>query len=249
MRIINGIVIRQRDVGDNDKYVDILTAEGVIEVLVKGVRKINSKTGSSSQLFAYSKFCINEKGERNILNSAEPIHIFYDLRNSLKKIALASYFADIIKYCVTDERRSSDVMRLFLNTLYFLEKDLRTYDFLKSLFELRFISEIGMMPDIVACTGCGSFESDKVYFSIKNSNFYCSDCFLYTQNYDIIEGSLSFLRAVRHIVLSDFERLFNFRVSDNVQKKLSYFSERYIIHHLERKFNTLEFYKSIEDME
>ena len=55
----DGIVLRERTVGDTGKFIDILTRDyGVIELSVRGVRKINSKSGSGTQLFAYSKFSL-----------------------------------------------------------------------------------------------------------------------------------------------------------------------------------------------
>jgi DNA repair protein RecO (recombination protein O) len=53
------------------------------------------------------------------------------------------------------------------------------------------------------------------------------------------------LSAIRHIVLADFDRLFNFRISDSVQLRLSAVSEAYLISHLERRFPTLDFYKTL----
>ncbi len=249
MKTINGIVIKQRSFGESDKFADILTNEGIIEIPVKGVKKITSKNSSSVQLFAYSRFCIDERNGRKFLNSAEPIHIFYGLRDNLKKLSLASYFADILKYCITSEMQNNNVLRLFLNTLYFLEKDSEKCDFLKSVFELRLLSEIGLMPDVLACRKCGAFEPDEIYFSITESNFCCKDCHANSpENETGITAPLSLLKAVRHIVLSDLNRIFSFRISDEIQHKLSYLSEQYIISHLERNFSTLTFYKSVKDM-
>ncbi|HEZ7987341.1 MAG TPA: DNA repair protein RecO, partial [Ruminococcus sp.] len=122
-----GIVLKERIVGEQDKFIDILTKEsGILEISVKGARKINGKSGSSTQLFAYSRFCINQKGERFFLNSVEPIHIFYGLRSSLTKISLASYFAEVLRYCVDSEAYGGNITRLFLNTLYYMENDLRS---------------------------------------------------------------------------------------------------------------------------
>ena len=89
MIIQEGIVLRERLVGEHDKFLDVLTKNsGIIEITAKGAGKIGGKSRSSAQLFAYSKFCLNKKGDRYYLNSAEPIHIFYGLRDSLEKIAL-----------------------------------------------------------------------------------------------------------------------------------------------------------------
>ena len=150
---------------------------GVIEVSVKGARKINGKSGSSTQLLAYSRFCIDKRGSYLYLNSAEPIHIFYGLRESLSKISLASYFAEVMRFCIKPEAQNKDIMRLMLNCLYYLEKEERSESFLKAVFELRLMSEIGYMPDIVACRSCGVFEPQELFFCISDGGFFCADCF------------------------------------------------------------------------
>ncbi|MBQ8297069.1 MAG: DNA repair protein RecO [Ruminococcus sp.] len=252
MLTIEGIVLKERSVGEQDKFIDILTKEsGVLELSVKGAKKINGKSASSTQLFAYSRFCVQQRKDRFYLNSAEPIHIFYNLRSSLSGLSLAAYFAEILKFCCTEEHSGNgDVMRLFLNTLHYLEKNLRSEKLLKSIFELRLMSEIGYMPDILACRRCGCYEPEKLFFFLNDGDFCCLDCFADSESSvgktDYFKIKLPVLNAVRHIVLADFDRLFNFRVSEAVQSELSAISEAYLTRHLERSFNTLNFYKSID---
>lgn len=246
MTTVKGIVIKERSAGEQDKFIDVLTEEyGVIELTVKGAKKISGKSGSSAQLFAYSNFCYNQRRNYLILNSAEPIRIFYGLRNSLSKISLASYFADVLRFCIKPETQNVGIMRLFLNTLHFLEKDLRDEKMLKAVFELRLMSETGFMPDILACRDCGLFEPSEIFFSVRESCFYCPDCF--HGNPDAwYKVKISVLSAMRHILLSDFSRLYNFRTSDETMNKLSVIAENYLISHLERNFPTLDFYKSLK---
>ena len=246
MIIVEGIVLKERSVGEQDKFIDILTKEnGLVELSVKGARKINGKSGSSTQLFAYSRFCVNKRGDRLFLNSAEPIHIFYGLRDSLTKISLASYFAEILRFCIKSDSNSADILRLFLNTLHFLENGQRNELLLKSVFELRLLSELGFMPDVVACRGCGVFEPQELFFAIDGSGFYCSDCYRSDTDTGYFKVTLPVLSALRHIVLSDFDRLFNFRVTEKIQEKLSELSETMLLLHTEREFRTLDFYKSM----
>ncbi len=248
MITVEGIVLKERSVGEQDKFIDILTKDnGVLEISVKGAKKINGKSGASTQLFAYSRFCIQQRRERLYLNSAEPIHIFYDLRGSLSRISLASYFADVLRCCIQQQTQNGDVMRLFLNTLHYLEKNQRSEKLLKSIFELRLMSEIGYMPDVLACRGCGIYEPSELFFSIGSGGFYCSDCYSADDSYEgFYKIKLSVLNTIRHIVLVDFDRLFNFKISDYVQERLSEISESYLLSHLERGFATLDFYKSLD---
>lgn len=245
MTTIEGIVLKERHFGEQDKFIDILTKDrGVMELPVKGARKINGRMSAATQLFAYSRFCFEQKKNRLYINSVEPIHIFYGLRNSLSAISLASYFADIVRFCTPELISSENIARLFLNTLHYLEKNLRSELLLKSIFELRLMSETGFMPDVLGCRICGDFEPQELYFSVKNGGFLCKNCCNSLDEYSF-KMKLPVLQTVRHIILADFDRLFNFRISDNTLERLSVFSESYIISHLERNFNTLDFYKSL----
>lgn len=246
MTITEGIVLKERNVGEQDKFIDILTKEhGLMEISVKGARKINGKSGSSAQLFAYSRFCVDKRRDRFYLNSAEPIHIFYGLRESVSRISLAGYFAEVLRYTTAELTDSGNVLRLFLNTLHFLENGTRNEMHLKSIFEFRLMSEIGFMPDVVACRSCGVFEPETLYFGIRDGGFFCDDCFDGSDTEDYREINISVLSAVRHIVLADMGRIFNFRLSDESMSVLASLSEEYLVSHLERHFPTLDFYRSV----
>lgn len=248
MTTIEGIVLKERAFGEQDKFIDVLTRDrGLLELPVKGARKINGKFSAPTQLFAYSRFCYDQRKDRLFLNSAETIHIFYGLRNSLSAISLAGYFSDVLRYSVAELTESENVLRLCLNTLHYLEKGLRNEKLLKSVFELRLMSEIGFMPDILGCRCCGVFEPEELYFSVSDGSFLCSECCPPELRENNFRFTLPVLLAVRHIILADFNSLFSFRVSENVLERLSEFSESYIISHLERNFKTLDFYKSLND--
>lgn len=245
---VKGLVLRETPYGENDKFIDILTAEnGIMEIAVKGARKINSKSGSATQLFAYSTFCVNSRGDRYYLNSTEPIKIFYDLRLDIEKLSLASYFSELVRYSVTSQQPTEEVLRLFLNTLHFLTNGERSIALLKSIFELRFMSEIGMMPDLVACSRCLAYEKEKMYLNVSSGKLLCSDCVSEeeTINPDLMMMSKSLLYTVRFIILTDFERIFSFSLKGETLQQLNELSERFVLTQLDRKFPTLDFYKSM----
>ena len=89
---------------------------------------------------------------------------------------------------------------------------------------------------------CKCIIDNKVHSSIgKGLLCYCA----FEEGDNFIKMKLPVLRAVRHIVLAGYDRLYNFRVSDDTMQKLAYTAENYLIAHLERNFRTLDFYKSL----
>ena len=202
-----GVVIGERAYGENDKFIDVFTKDyGIIEVTVKGGRKLNSKNSASTALFAYSKFCVSNRGERYYLNSSEIENTFYNLRLDIKKLALASYFAELLKYTVLSydsDKAYEIILKLLLNTLYYLEKDTHNIMLLKSIFELRLLSEIGLIPNLIGCSICNVYSHSKMYFDIQEGKLYCGDCFSKSEGYNIIALNESTLSALRHISLAD----------------------------------------------
>ncbi len=246
MLTVKGLVLSQKILGEQDKFIDILTAEyGVLEILVKGSGKINSKTGSATQLFAYSEFCMNDvsKGIR-ILNSVKPIQIFYPLRKSVTAVALASYFSQIVLFSVLPKNGTPEILRLFLNCLHYLSEQTMTETHLKAIFELRIASLLGFMPDVVMCRNCGEYLPETIVFSVEDGCFFCEHC-VPPRKRNYIMMPAGGLLAVRHIVLSDFEKIFSFRISERCEKPFCKFAEEFLSYHLDREFPTLSYYKAI----
>lgn len=250
MLTVKGVVLMQRQVGEQDRFIDILTAEcGMLEVLVKGAGKLSSKTGSATQLFAYSEFCLGDrkKGVR-ILNSVSPISIFYGLRSSVSAVALASYFSQVIQFSVLPRAGTPEILRLMLNCLHFLSEKNADEAHLKAIFELRMASLLGFMPDVVMCRSCGAYLPETLLFSVEDGWFCCKDCHEDAEEMrtwiEMPSGSLS---AVRHIVLSDFERIFSFRLGDAAKAPLYAFAEAFLQYHIDRRFPALDYYRTLRN--
>ncbi len=247
MLTVKGVVLTQRQIGEQDCFVDILTEDrGVLEVLVKGAGKINSKSGSGVQLFAYSEFCLRSAKKGYALNSVAPIRIFYKLRSSVTAVALASYFAQILKFSVLPQKNAPEILRLFLNCLHYLSEGAYPEAQLKSVFELRIAALLGFMPDVVMCRKCGCYLPETLCFSIENGGFYCKECYTPSDSEALfVEMSSGTLQAIRHIVLRDLERIFAFRLKEQCSKELHTFSEAFLRYHMDARFTTLEFYHTL----
>lgn len=241
-----GIVIRERPVRENDKYIEILSEDlGIIEALVRGGRKITSKNCAATQLLTYSTLCLNKTNSGYVVNSSQVLNTFYNIRLDVKKLALSAYFSDILRYTTPPEEPAKNVLRLFLNTLYFLDVGTRDTEQMKIVFELRIMCEIGLMPDLIGCHNCYKCEADEMYFNLYEGRLCCKDCLTERENYQSRVLTRDMLHTVRYICLSDFEKIFYFKISEECQNKLSSITETYMKYQFNKAFATLDYYRKI----
>lgn len=245
---VDGIVIGKRDIGENNCFLDVLTDEyGVIEATAHGVKKVNSKNAPSTGLFSYAKFCFNKTNLRYTVNSAEPVCSFFGLSSDLKKFSLAVYLADIIKYTSASEENGEEILRFFAITLYTLEKEKADCDIIKATFEFRIAAMLGFLPDLRACRCCGEYVNGKMFFSYEGNNLICGDCAEKENNqYEKLKELLpDLLHTMRFVVYSAPEKVYGFNLKGNTRKEFTVFAEEYLLSHLGRGFNTLDYYKNL----
>ena len=240
---VKGLVIRETAYGESDKIVDLLTENGVLTVRARGVRKSSSKYAALAQLFAYGEYCLRQSGERFFLDSAVPISLFYGLRNDLEALALASYFAELTQRIATAQSQPQ-LLRLFLHCLHYLSEQTRPLSQIQAIFELRLVTELGHMPNLLCCTLCGEYLPSHLTLRVTYGDFLCKDCTLHSDVSDFHVKS-PVLLAARHIVFSDFEKLFLFKLDEKNLSELCAYSECYVKQTLDISCQALRFYHSL----
>lgn len=237
----DGLIIREKSTGEQNKSVTVLTRDyGIVRAYVYGAKKIGSRTGAATQLFAFSELGIKESRGSYIIEAAKPKEVFFNLRKDINKIALAQYFAELSECIVPEGENAEDYLKLILNSLMLLMEEKRDEKLIKSVFELSILSMGGYMPNIVACDECGKYEDEFMFFDTSSGNIFCSECKAYG-----LKVPMSVISAVRHIVLSDRQKIFNFNLSESSLSALSDLAEKYMLATLQRKFKTLDFYHTI----
>lgn len=250
----DGIVVGRREIGENSCFIDILTDEqGIVEATAHGAKKINSNLLSSASLFSFSTFCLNKNKLRYTVNSAKPKYGFHKLGSDIEKLALASYFAQAVKFCTPSEQNQREENRD--SVVRFLAVSLfetlragggRTLGSVKAAFELRYSVILGFAPNLVACHNCGHYECDSgMYFLPRKSKLVCADCLNPEFEGELVLLFPETLAAMRNIVFSPLDRCFKFTISGDPEKQLSKIAEDYFLYRTERTFTALEYYKKL----
>lgn len=257
---IDGLVLRMKNSGENDKLISVLTAEqGRISVIVKGGRSLKSVSLSATQLFAYSNFEINDRNGFKWLHRAAPIRQFDGLTGSIEKISLASYFASVAEELSGENEPANDILRLTLNAFHALEKDTKTPAQIKACYEIQAAALSGFMPDVSGCQLCnGKNNDDVLYLDVMNGRLLCSECMNKASNKavrdmarseDIREAivmlpvSRGVVDALRYVLSVDSRKMLGFELSKDDLYDFSRCAETYLLSHLGHGFDTLEFYK------
>lgn len=245
----NGIVIREKMLNDDNRILTILTDHyGVIQAYVKTVKRLNSRVAASTELLSYSNFVLFAYKERYTVDRADSIKLFFQLRMDLEKLALSSYFSELMVELAPESENTEEYLRFFLNSLYMLEENKRSADFMKPVFELRLLTMAGYMPDLIACHVCGDFSGDKVYFLPRQGCLCCSACWESGMQQYKIEISETHLSAMRHIIYAKMETVFQFKMSSQGLKYLGWVCEQFVYAQLEKRFQSLEFYNSLRSL-
>lgn len=246
-----GLVLKQRSIGENDRILVILSRDrGIIEVSARGVKRMRSPLAAGSQVLCYSEFCIFQGKKYDTLDSAEVLHSFYDLRLDVTRLSLATYFCDLTHYLSPQPENAWSSLRLLLNTLSLLEQQKRDMTLLKAIFELRMMSLSGFMPDLVGCCACGEYEKEGMYFLPVEARLLCTDCFEQKARVPGVRENLlkytatpPVLHAMRHILYSDEEKLFRFQLKGDSLKQLEFICENYVLIQTDQRFRSLDVYR------
>lgn len=240
----DGLVLRAQNIGENDRLIYVLTrTQGVVHAFVRGARKVSGRMLSSTQPFAYSRFVFFKSKDKLVVDEAETVKIFFKFGEDVQKIALAYYFAELALALSPVGDNAESFLRLALNSLNFLTEEKRNCFLLKATFELRILALAGYMPNLLGCNECGAYESGRMFFLPKDGLLLCGACSRQPQGTEIKPGVLT---AMRHVIYSDFEKLFSFSLSDEGSREFSSVTERFLLLQTDRKFSSLDFYKSLE---
>ena len=239
-----GLIIREKNIGESDKLITVLSRKfGVIKAYVSGARSIKSKRGTATSLLSYSSITFKKKGDSLRVVEATPIEVFFKTGDDIEGLSLAQYFCELAGFHTPSDENSEQVLRLFLNALYFICEKKRNIHLIKAIVELRLMSLIGYMPNLVACKECMKYENDLMYFDTSEGCLYCFGCVPHDKSFALINVTL--IMAMRHIVYSDFSKVFSFTLPDDAAVALSSITEKYLINKTEYNLKTLQFFKSL----
>lgn len=239
-----GLILTEQTIGENDKLVTVLTrSNGIIRCFVKGAKLLKGRRCTATQSLGYSRLSIFSGREKYIIDEAEPIELFFNLRTDIEKLSLAQYFCELAMYIVPENSPADEYLSLILNSLFLLSNQKRPDLMIKAVYEMRLLSIAGYMPNLVCCDKCKCYGADIMYFIFGEGKLMCSKCF--KRDSDAMPLSRGTLTAMRYSIYAEPKKIFSFSISNNSLMAFADCAEKFLLTTIDHHFKSLDFYKRV----
>lgn len=220
------IILKEIPYKENDKILHALSkTNGRIQLIAKGCKKNNSHLINVSQIFAYSKCSLYKSKDMYIIDSAELIESFYNIRNDMDSFIYANYILELINYVAQENQIDEKVFNMTVKMLKCLSVFKNDFDKLTSAYELKLVSMLGYKPDFNYCISCGGKIKGSAIFSIVEGGFYCLECKCYSNGINIEYSEILTLDRILKTKFEDISSLksINRKIINIIRQFLFYY--------------------------
>lgn len=171
---IEGIVLRSRDYREHDAILTVLTRQGRIEFVARGLRKLTSKNAASAQLFQRSLFYYNET-QRGLqsLKMCEMQEGFRHIREDLLLSAICEVMCEVM--VKTDMEEADAMYELLLASMRRVEQNTQPLAML-GLFMALMLHQNGIEAYVEGCVHCHR-QNHICALSLRDGGFICEACY------------------------------------------------------------------------
>ena len=240
------LVLRETKYKEADKILTVLTEdEGKLTVSARGIMRRGSRIAAACQLLTFSEMTLFENRGRWYVQEAQTVEQFLGLREDIARLSLGTYFAELLEAASDEDSPNPEVLRLGLNSLFALSGGLFSPEHIKAVFEARLMCLSGYEPALEACPVCGKEGMASPVFSTLGGTVLCGKCRSaeYGETFPLCESSLA---ALRHISGAESKKIFSFTLEGAAAKRLYAACEAYVQAQLERRFASLDYWKSVK---
>lgn len=229
---VSALVIRQRNLGEADRILTLLTRErGKLSAVAKGVKRPRSKLAAGLQLFSHASVQLAAGRSLEIITQVQPVSLFYHLREDLGRYAHASYISELADGLTEEQHTDPSVFELLLATLTALDSGGDPATLVRG-FELKLLTHLGYGPELDACVVCGlEIEGGEVGFSAAEGGVVCRRCVGARGAGPLAPPAL---RAMRDLLAAAPGQLVGRRLTSAVASQLERVMRAYVDYRVER---------------
>lgn len=235
---LTGMVLSAVPVGEYDRRIVLLTKErGKVSAFARGARRPNSPLVAASNPFAFGQFEAYEGRSSYTVVKADISNYFRDLAADFEGAYYGFYFMEIADYYARENVDEVHMLKLLYQSLRALESPSLDNRLVRRVFELKAMAVNGEAPNVFTCLRCGK-EKELRYFHVKSGGTLCGECAGQMMQARVLDGSA--LYTLQYIISARIEKLYTFKVSEEVLAGLSQILDEYMAFYIDREFHALQ---------
>lgn len=244
---VTGMVLSVMPVGEYDKRLVILTKEkGKIHGFARGAKRPGNSLMAPSQLFVFGEFMLIEGKNAYTVVSAKVQNYFEELRKDMDATCYGCYFLEFADYYGRENADDLEMLKLLYQTVRALCKKTIPYPLIRCIYELKIMVVNGEYPECFECVNCHSSDN-LLLFSAQRRGMLCGSC-QKQGGMNAVPVSPAALYTLQYIISAPVEKLYTFRVSEEVLENIKNVMFRYRNMYIERKFKSLEVLTLMENL-
>lgn len=224
LKKIRGIVVSEVPYKDSSKVLNILCKEGVIGVVSKGCKRINSPLRVISNKLTLGEYVIYyNESKLSTLKEGSVIDNFNNIKNDLNKISHATYITDLVNQ-VMKQNADPTVFSLYVSALKKIDEGINE-TVVMNILEIKLLDYLGVGINLNGCAKCGSTR-EIVTIDPDVGGYICKNCYTNEIIYD--ERVRKMLRMYYLVEIDSIKELkIKDYVIDSINKFLSVYYDRY----------------------
>ena len=172
---VEALVLHQQDYAEADRILTLLTPQGKLRAVAKGIRRPTSHRVGHLDLFMRVGLQLAKGRNLDIITQAECLESFEGLGGDVLRFTYVCYVCELLDY-MTQEEEQHAIYDLAIGTLRRLntEADLALW---VRYFELTLLRYAGYQPELYHCVRCGNDITAVVnYLSLDQGGLLCPNC-------------------------------------------------------------------------
>ena len=240
------IVLRRHNFGEADRLLTVFSLErGKLRLMAKGVRKPRSRKAGHVEPFTRVAL-INSRGrEIDIISQADALDLYTLLRENLRFLGRAAYFAELVDRFSVDREENRQLYRLLADSFSRLDQEDTSANSVARFFEIRLLELVGYRPELFNCVRCSAeIRPEDQFFSHQDGGVVCPHCAEGRRGFERI--SLSALKVLRHYQRNSYKVASEAAIRAEVHQEIDGIMEGFFSYLLERNLNSPTFIRDID---
>lgn len=236
-----GIVIKNLDYQDNAQIVYILTKEDLVSVIIKGAKKIDSKTRPLAQIITKIKGMRTQNNRMSTLTEGVIVDNYNNIKEDYLKTQVTMCILEKIYY-LYDNFSMNEKVYDFVDLIL---KKIEQNSYPKSLlllFEVKLLYLLGINPSFTNCIHCGK-EIENGFLMVSGGGFTCFECSS-SFECDLDEECSKIVKYLYYIQMNKVDDTF-LSLIDKFYDKITHAIDKYYAVHLDFSNKSKEIYYKV----